>query len=311
MKILVADIGGTNSRFGLFCIKERPELLMYTNISTNSHRSQSSLLAEMHQNLSDTGGLKYAVFGVAGPVIGERVYPPNIEFVLDKREMEEALSCPVLVTNDMLLHAFFCLRARDADLVKIKDGIRPEGTIGVLAPGTGFGLCCLVPTEWAPLGIPSEGGHMLFPFRPDEFRYPLFISQELGLEYTFDKIVSGPGLIYLHQFLFGERISPKDVGPRLKEEPLYRSWAARVWGRAARHVALSFLALGGIFLAGGLTLQNQELVGEEFIEEFLDSRAMRPVLERIPIWLVKEELATLWGGAYYFESLIQIKRPRR
>ena len=73
-------------------------------------------------------------------------------------------------------------------------------------------------------------------------------------------------------------------------------WAARFYGRACRDFALETLALGGIYISGGVAARTPELVTHgAFSEEFLSSDTLANILCNIPIYLIKDQNAGLWG----------------
>jgi glucokinase len=52
-------------------------------------------------------------------------------------------------------------------------------------------------------------------------------------------------------------------------------------------MALKHLALGGVYLGGGVAPKNLDLLRERgFVAAFLDKGRMRPVMEQIPVWVI-------------------------
>jgi glucokinase len=84
-------------------------------------------------------------------------------------------------------------------------------------------------------------------------------------------------------------------------------WFARFYGRACRLYALHTLALGGVYITGGMALRLPVLTHPAFAEEFRHSAAHRPLLEKIPVWHVRKPQAGLWGAALY--GLLRRSRP--
>jgi len=304
VNILVSDIGGTKARFGIFKIKERVTLLAQTNLSTQDYEDLASIMHDLRNGLLKEHEIKVALIGIAGPILGNAAYPPHIAFGIDGNEVKRHLGVSeVVLVNDMLLHSYASLSPDQKSLQLVKKGHFQEGQRGIFAPGTGFGQCGLLKLKTGFYkAVLSEGGHSFFPFQPEENGYMKFLSEELKIEPTFDNVVSGPGLLRLYRFLRKETIPPQEIGDVLKADKEFRLWTAKLLGRASKHIALTYLSLGGLYISGGIVNKNPWILEEEiFLEEFLTSKTMSNLLEKIPIWLIKDEFATLWGGAYYFK----------
>jgi len=75
------------------------------------------------------------------------------------------------------------------------------------------------------------------------------------------------------------------------------------FGAEAGNVALKVLAMGGIYLGGGIapkilkTLQNGA-----FEQAFLDKGRLSPLLESIPVSVILDETCALLGAAAYAEA---------
>jgi len=150
--------------------------------------------------------------------------------------------------------------------------------------------------------MPSEGGHIAFPFmggREEEYRS--FLLEATGHPYlTPNTVVSGGGLSMLHRFLTGEALSPREVVEKLEPGSETLQWAARFYGRVARDFALETLALGGLYIAGGVAARTPAIVkNDTFRDEFLTSPALADLLRSIPVYLQKNQESGLWGAAEF------------
>lgn len=173
---VIADIGGTNSRFQLVEIDptmEEPKLLFSKNYSTQAYDNFHSVF---HQFLEDSkpSAPRYpnnAVLAVAGPVKNNTVTASNVkkwgelngyalknEFNLD--------SCTFL--NDFEAIAYAVLKLQQKDLIPINDQVQPleNEKIAIIGPGTGLGYCTVVPAPyhkgWRYYVWGGEGGHAAF-----------------------------------------------------------------------------------------------------------------------------------------------------
>ncbi|PIY21009.1 MAG: glucokinase, partial [Deltaproteobacteria bacterium CG_4_10_14_3_um_filter_60_8] len=109
---------------------------------------------------------------------------------------------------------------------------------------------------------------------------------------------------YIHWFLSGEDLEPKDVGARFTPASETLAWAAKFYGRVCRDYALEVLALGGLYIAGGLAAQNPEMLAHaNFRGEFLNSPTMAHILAKIPVLLIDNQDSGLWGAAFLGQQI--------
>ncbi len=310
MKILAADIGGTNSRFAHFEADQDGKLSL---IATKWLKTQDSLsFGHLLQQLgSGEFSLKHdhadiVVVAVAGPVeLGLYSSPPFITWNFDFSNVEKDFGFKEgVLMNDFVAQAFACRSPIGKEAEQILSGaIDHNAALAVLGAGTALGKAALVPDESGSyLAVPSEGGHASFPFeRKEEFEFQEFLLRELGEEYiTAYTVVSGKGLCHIHLFLTGEKLDPQEVTTKFSEQSETLEWAARFYGRVCRNYALEVLALGGVFIAGGVAAKAPTLIKHEaFQNEFRSSSTMKTILQKIPVFLIRNEESGLWGAALY------------
>jgi glucokinase len=150
--------------------------------------------------------------------------------------------------------------------------------------------------------MPSEGGHAIFPFLGrEELKFQQFAISEVGLtQVTGDDILSGRGLSLLHQYLTGKVLNPATISREISPDSETAQWFSLFYGRACRNYALTVLALGGLFISGGLAAKNPYLVDcDTFKAEFTNSATKGNLLADIPIFLIEDSGIGLWGAAIY------------
>jgi glucokinase len=315
-KILTADIGGTNSRFGYFEADGTGRLALVNSKWFKTGNADSFTRLMTIVNESDFPLKPYdadmAVFAVAGPVEnGVYSAPPLIPWDIDitnARDKYGIRRCVLI--NDFIAQAFATRSHAGKSAQEILPGnISPEGTVGVIGAGTGLGQAALVHDgAGGYVAVPSEGGHASFPFVSDpEFTFQKFVMLELDEEYvTGNHIVSGRGLSLIHQFLTSEKLEPKDVVKRCTPACETLAWAARFYGRACRNYALEVLSLGGMYIAGGVAAKLPAmLMHKAFSEEFRSSKTMSRILARIPVLLITNEESGLWGAALLGQQMLK------
>jgi glucokinase len=73
---------------------------------------------------------------------------------------------------------------------------------------------------------------------------------------------------------------------------------ARFYGQAVCHYMVNTLALGGIFITGGLAANLPGLLEHpEFAAELRERNPMRHILAPVPVRHVKNQDVGLWGAA--------------
>ncbi len=71
------------------------------------------------------------------------------------------------------------------------------------------------------------------------------------------------------------------------------------YGAEAGNLAVRALAFGGVYVAGGIAPKIlPKLKDGTFFRAFCDKTLLSPVLARIPIYVVLNEDAPIWGAAY-------------
>lgn len=314
--ILAADIGGTNSRFAHFeTNRQKPLTLISTKwLPTAGVESFPQLLEQLRKSdfTLQPAAADIAVIGAAGPVENDSYCnPPYIPWDIDLKEDlgVNAFQQSILI-NDFVAQAYACRSPVGKSARRILDGtMLTRQTVGVLGAGTALGKAVLIPITGSDfLALPSEGGHAIFPFVSQrEFSFQEFYREKSGLQHiTGNLVVSGKGLHYLHWFLTGEKLTPKEVGAQFTTASETLAWAAKFYGRICRDFALEAITRGGLYIAGGVAAQNPELLTHEnFRTEFLSSPTMGELLAKIPVFLIENQDSGLWGSAFFGQQILQ------
>jgi glucokinase len=114
------------------------------------------------------------------------------------------------------------------------------------------------------------------------------------------------GRFFPGRTLSGEDLEPREVTARLTPQSETLAWAAKFYGRVCRDYALEVLALGGLYIAGGVAARNPEiLTHENFRNEFMGSSTMGHLLANIPVFLIDNQDSGLWGAAFLGQQILQ------
>lgn len=317
LNLMCADIGGTSSRFGHFVVlpeHKQPQFVSSTWLETESETSFIDLLLKLEQTSFSLAvhSIDVFVIAAAGPISrgGKYCSPPNIRWNIDLDEVQEKFSIKrAALINDFLAQAYAC----KSDVGKRARVIIPgepisDSAIAVIGAGTGLGKAILSPNgKGGYFGLPSEGGHVNIAVEDSrELEFQNFVARkEQGYYATWDDVVSGRGVTYIHEFLTGEKLTAESVAESFSPDSPTLEWAARFYGRACRNFALEMLALGGIYICGGIAAKNPVLVTcSAFRDAFYNSHVHEQLLRQIPVYLIDDQESGLWGAAHYGQRLL-------
>ena len=321
--ILAGDIGGTKSNLAILSI-ENETLKIHRN-----HRFPSgdytSLNAIIHEFLeAEKGHIPAACFGVPGPVKYGRARPTNLNWGVDAADIEKAFSIPqVSLLNDLEANAYGIGELNPEDVAIIQEG--PPAMGGnrcVVSPGTGLGEGGLFwdgvkrkYRVWA-----CEGGHADFAPRNDlEIALLKYLMKQYG-HVSCERVVSGMGLENIYKFL-------RDTGrgqelPQVAEEMktnkpglVISKYAdsgecsmcvqtteifVSAFGAEAGNMALKTMAIGGVYLGGGIPAKMLNAARiEAFIQSFNDKGRLSNLMKSMPVKIVLNDQAALFGAARY------------
>ncbi|MEM8812228.1 MAG: glucokinase [Pseudomonadota bacterium] len=305
--LLVADIGGTNARFGLLA-EPTADMRILGAVKTDEHES----FQEAFHALPDSSAhsVSTILIALAAPVRSGPIPLTNCDWIVEPDAILGALNARhIACVNDFEALALALPGLGGSAIREIAPGTKKQGGAKiVLGPGTGLGVAGLVMTQagWRPL--PSEAGHIGFgPIGAEERRLWSELERENPWP-TAETLVSGPGLLRLYRAY--AVIQGRD--PRVSDAAGL-SDAARagddtaeaaldlfvtLLGRFARAMALTFIAEGGVFLAGGVTAALADRIsGSRFRTAFRAGPVHRPFLERIPVALVTDPFPAFAGLA--------------
>jgi glucokinase len=307
-RILVADIGGTSSRFGFFTAERggAPVLRARLRLGTRAAGSFAGLLAGLRAAgfPLEPAAADIAVVAAAGPVIeGVFCAMPLAPWALDfSHATEEFGFRRWLLVNDFVAQAHAVRSPAGEAATPVLPGRAVRGApVAVVGAGTGFGQAALLPDgRGGNLVVPSEGGHADFPLVGDaEGELGVFLRRQLGVErVTTATVVSGAGLGLVHWHLTGRRLSPEEVVAEVLPGTQSLAWSARFLGRACRIYVLQLAAFGGLYVAGGVAARSPALLAHaEFAREFHASAAMGERVRDVPVFHLADEESGLWGAA--------------
>lgn len=310
--ILSVDVGGTNTRAALFDERRLRSPLWVRATETRQIESFGEWMADL---MRETGPLRAVGIGVAGPVFQGRSLTVNLPWVVDAVELRVRLGLSDLwVLNDLEAAAYGTLVLEPEDWIDLIAGREPVvGNRAIIAAGTGLGEAGLYwdGADYHPFA--TEGGHASFS-PTDDFGVELLQWLRRRFEHvSWERVLSGPGLKNVYDLLWhqGQNGRRDDRACRSAEEISIRAHEGRcpicvealerfasLYGSEAANLALKLMAVGGVYIAGAVAVQNRRFLdSDEFRRAFLDKGRMRPLLEVIPVRLVLLQEIGLCGAA--------------
>jgi glucokinase len=330
--ILAGDVGGTKTALALF--EERGRALAVVRERVLASHGHATLEDAIRQFLLEGPAVSVdaACVGVAGPVIDGRCTATNLPWVIDEASLAARISTRrVRLVNDLEATGHGVLGLSPSALAPLQTGSPRKGTMALIAAGTGLGEVLLVWDGRRHRVVGSEGGHTDFAPRTDlEGDLLQFLRKEFG-RVSYERVVSGPGLYNIYRFLLatdgapeGEwlrsRMESGDPSAVVAEAALDRGdpravqaldLFVSIYGAEAGNLALKALAVGGVFVGGGIAPKiRAKLEDGTFVSAFRDKGRLGEMMASIPVHLVLEPRAALLGAAAIARSLLSRAAPK-
>jgi glucokinase len=321
--ILAGDVGGTKCSLGLFA-KNGLFLrsVFQSRLATRDYSGFEDLIGDFLEraaspNRSGRGQeIEAAGFGSAGVVVDGSLHARNLPWVLDGSALAQKLHLDkIVLLNDLTATALSLDRLGSNDFAILNQGT-PEhnATKAVIAAGTGLGEAILFWDGQQYRVAASEGGQADFaPHNQLEIQLLSHLNKQLP-HVSCEEVISGRGFLRIHEFLDSSLPHPSfdspegDAAKEITERGLAQSCPVcvetmRVWveayGAEAGNMALRTLALGGVYIAGGIAPKIlSKLRDGAFLRAFCGKSKFASVLSRIPVSVVVNEDAPVWGAAY-------------
>lgn len=331
--MFVGNIGGTNTRLGLIEMdgEEVGNLILLWEGASDDISDFGSVVGDLLDYLYEE--YEYVVdvasFAVAGVISPNRDYCAitNQTWAVDAHEiLEKSLLSYVSLLNDFEAIGYGVEALSKYDFICIQKGEESRETANkvVIGAGTGLGKCVLI---WNPFTkgrfvSASEGGHADFPANSSrEFRLMRFIreTEKINGPIEWEDVLSGRGIRRIYKFLLHEGVESP-----YKEKIIKRNYSSKVicayrdkdlcckkaikmfiefYGRCAKDFVLESLALGGIYLAGGIAQDEAKLFKKgPFLDAFHDNTKFKSLLQKVPVNIISNHNVELYGAAVWAQK---------
>jgi len=320
---LVADIGGTNARFGWVAAPGAAVSQVRKLPVPDFAGPAEAALAYLAWLAAAPGGDArppcHAAFAVATSVGGDRVSFTNSHWDFSRSAVQAALGLQSLLMLNDFESLALSLPGLGADQVRAHPGVaRPAGAaLAVVGPGTGLGVGAVVPDGrggWVPL--PGEGGHATLAPADDLESALLACVRRSHAHVSAERLLSGIGLPVLHQGLAqvqgqaaaaltaAEIVAAGEAGADALCSQTLDLFCALLGGFAG-NVALTIGARGGVYIGGGIVPRFADrFFRSAFRQRFEAKGRFQPYLAAVPTALITDTLAALGGSALAIEQAL-------
>jgi len=328
MRILVGDIGGTKTGLALAeVVGNEVTLGAERRYPSAGFESLEAIVARYLAETDATGGAgcSRGAFAVAGPVQGRRSRTTNLPWEIDADHLERALGLErVGLLNDLEAVAWGIAALGPADLVELHPG-EPggQGNACVVAAGTGLGEAGLYWDGERHRPFATEGGHADFaPVDEREFALLRHLQGRYG-RVSWERVASGMGIINSYEFLLEWRgaETPGWLAAEMAEGDAAAAVARAAgagscpicaetmelffstYGREAGNMGLKHMALGGVYLGGGIAPKHLDaLLQGPFLEGFFAKGRMEDLMRRMPVRVILSGGTPLLGCARFMAA---------
>jgi glucokinase len=320
--LLAGDIGGTKTVLAVF-EKDATDFdhePLYEEVFPSA--KFNSLEAIIQEFLRDKAiEINGACFGVAGPIVGSWAEITNLDWLIDARSLAKMLGVQTSLLNDLEAIANAVPHLDTEDLFILNEGEpKPEGAIGVIAPGTGLGEAFLVWNGQRYESYPSEGGHAAFA-PTNSYQIELLTYWLHRMDHvSYERLCSGIGIPNIYRFLLQSGVyeepawlresleKAKDPTPVIVNEAIKESAEIcvktldlfmEILGGEAANLALKVLATGGIYIGGGIPPRVlPQLESSRFMEVFRNKGRFSEMMAAMPVYVIRNPKVALYGAAY-------------
>jgi len=308
---LAADVGGTKTLLELGAVAGGDYRVLHKGNLLNEEFAGVAEVCEAF--LAGCGerprAIDAACFALAGPVTGRRMRFTNLPWEVDADRLAQRLAIGhVRLVNDFAAVGHGIPGLGAAELQCLQPGKPdPHGVRGVLGAGTGLGMAMLVWTGNGYRVVPSEGGNADFaPVNEVQSRLWTYLAHRLGRVWC-GALLSGRGLERIYEFLSetdtlrvrtsGGRaqnspIAAADITSRAVEGSDPRAVSTvnlflEIYGAVAGNLALTLMAHGGIYVAGGIAPRIARMFGEPgFLRAFRAKGKFADLMQTFPVHVV-------------------------
>lgn len=326
MKVLAGDIGGTKTALAVI---EVDGTRLHVQARETFPSANFDTLDEIVRQFIDTHhpACDYAGFGIAGPVRDGICATTNLPWRVDARQLATGLGLRrAWLLNDLEANAWGISTLSDDDFLVLNEGApQASGNAAIISAGTGLGQAGLFWDGARHRPFASEGGHSDFaPASELEIALLRYLKQQYD-HVSWERVVSGMGLVNIHAFLsdfrhseppdwLREQLRDGDAAAAISNAALARRCPVciealdlfvHLYGVEAGNHALKLMATGGVYIGGGIAPHIVDKLREpDFLYGFQSKGRMETLMRSMPVRVILNPHTALYGAAVYAETLL-------
>jgi glucokinase len=323
--VLAGDVGGTKTNLGLFEVTDgKFNLVRHELYATVEFKTLEDACLQFTSGTS----VRALCLGVPGPVIAGHARATNVHWDMSEESLSRVFGgTPSRLINDLGVTAYGMLYLKPEEIVVLHRAESPSvGNVAVIAAGTGLGEAALTYERDRYYAVASEGGHSDFaPLNDEQIELLRFLKAEFFDHVSYERVLSGPGLFNVYRFLrkrhgdkepdwLTQKISAGDPAAAISEAALGNRDAicvdaltmfAEIYGAEASNLALKVLALGGVYLGGGIAPKILPFLTKgAFMRGFFSKGRLNAMLRQIDVRVSLNPGAALTGAAHCAAALL-------
>ena len=319
---LVADVGGTNARFGWV---DEPSCAVrhVRTLPVAQHAGPAQAAASYLATLAASGHAalprpRRCAWALATALDGDWVELTNGHWRFSRTALMQALGLDQLrLLNDFEALALSLPHLQPTQLRAHAALPHADGVLAVIGPGTGLGVAGVVRTRQGWTALPGEGGHATLAATDEDEARVLAQVRRRFAHVSAERLLSGIGLPVLHGAVAAVLGQPAAAlaAEQIVERGLNGSCAVcsrtldafcALLGSFAGNVVLVMGARGGVYIGGGIVPRlGERFFQSPFRQRFEAKGRFQAYLGAIPTLLITDTLAALNGGV---QALVQQQR---
>lgn len=328
--ILAGDVGGTKTLLAVYAFTQsgRLALVREGRFASKEHDHLETIVQRFLREGNER--IESSAFGVPGPVLDGEAQVTNLPWKIAISSLTQATGCfRMRLMNDLETTAYGSLFLPSEEMLTLNPGKPRHGHRAIIAAGTGLGQAFLFwdGTRYWPAA--TEGGHADFaPRTEQESALLAFLHKRYG-RVSYERVLSGPGLVNIFDFLREdqhrhvapiviERLQTEDPAAVIGESGVNGvcstcaeavAFFLTAYGAQAGNLALTIMALGGVYIGGGIiTKMLPRLPESELLPTFLDKGRHAALMADIPLHVILNPKTSQLGAAHAAKELLEDAR---
>jgi glucokinase len=310
---LLADIGGTNARFGLY---DGAQIRDERQVHCADFASIDLAIAHYLNSIGEQRAVQEAALAIAAPLSGDEIKMTNNHWHFSVSGLRQQLHWRrLLVLNDFTALAMAIRYLPEHELTQVGGAKHAsEAPIALLGAGTGLGVSGLVYSgeHWLPLQ--GEGGHVSL--APGNDREAAVLKQ-LWRQFdhvSAERVLSGPGLVNLYTAICAvDQVAvalddPAEITQRaLKHLDQQCVETLQMFcgllGSVAGNLVLTLGATNAVYVGGGIVPRlGDYFVQSSFRRRFEGKGRYVEYLRAVPVYVINSAQPALLGLAQAFTN---------